>query len=285
MINPGKYNKLRVTKKVEFGVYLDGGDDRSEILMPRRYVPEACEVDDELDVFIYFDSEDRIIATSEKPLVTVDECAFLKVVEESRYGAFVDWGLSKDLFVPYREQKTPMREGQRYVVFAAYDVESDRLYGSSRLELFVGNKSMTYKEGDVVEAIVAEQTPMGFKAIIENKHWGLIYGNEVFSDTRVGDRVSCFVKKIREDDKIDLSLQKQGYKHVVDVTGDILAKMVQAGGTINVTDNASPEVIYKTFGVSKKVFKKAIGALYRERLITIDDSAISITQKGKSRDV
>ena len=284
MIYPGKYNTLKVVKKVDFGVYLDG-DDRAEILLPKRYLPDTCEVDDEIAVFIYFDSEDRIIATTEIPKVTVGECALLKVVDVTGQGAFVDWGLSKDLFVPIREQKEPMSQEKEYIVFASYDVETDRIFGSTRLEYYLDNTTARYEEGDAVEVIIAEQTDLGYKAIIENRHWGLLYRNEVFTPLHYGMQTTCYVKKLRDDEKIDLSLQRSGYDRVTDVTDDILLKIKQAGGTINVSDSSSPETIQALFGISKKTFKKALGALYKNRLVVISDNSIALTHKGKSKDV
>lgn len=284
MIYPGRYNTLRVVKKVDFGVYLDG-QDREEILLPKRYVPDACEVDDEVEVFIYFDSEDRIIATTETPRLTHGECAFLRVVSVAKHGAYVDWGLPKDLFVPHREQSEPMEEGRSYIVFLAYDPQSDRLFGSSRLEYYLDNTSARYEVGDAVEIIVADKTDLGYKAIIENRHWGLIYHNEVFTRINYGMPLTAYIKEIRFDGKIDLMLQKKGYEHVEEVTDQILIKLRQSGGTIMVSDKSSPLEIQDIFAMSKKTFKQAIGALYKKRQIIIEDHSISITHKGRSADV
>jgi len=280
MIKPGNINTLRVLKILDFGAYLDGGDDE-EILMPTRYIPADCKVDDMVDVFVYFDSEDRIVATTETPKARVGECAFLQVVSVNKFGAFLDWGVLKDLFVPFREQTSPMEVGKSYVVFVAYDKQSDRIFASSRFYEFLNNTSHSFEVGQAVNLLLCAKTDLGYKAIINNTHTGVIYANEVFQTLHIGQSITGYIKKLRDDDKIDLCLEKAGYEKVVDVTDTILQKIKQNGGTMNVSDKSSPELIYSTFGLSKKTFKKAIGALYRDRLIEISDSTVSLTHIGK----
>jgi predicted RNA-binding protein (virulence factor B family) len=268
MVELGKYNKLKVVKKLDFGVYLDGGE-QGEILLPLRYVPEDCEVDDEVEVFIYFDSEDRIIATTEKPLAQVEEFAYLRVVSVNTIGAFLDWGLMKDLLVPFREQKQKMEEDKFYLVFVYLDKDSNRIVASAKLDQFLDNTPPDYSIGQEVDLIVASQTDLGFNAIVNNTHWGMLYKNEVFKPLSKGMKLKGYIKKVREDDKIDLSLNRLGYGKIDDISAKLLKKIKDNGGRLDLTDKSDPELIYLKLNMSKKVFKMAVGALYKERLITI----------------
>lgn len=277
MAEIGKYNTLEVVKKVDFGIYLDGGG-QGEILLPTRYVPENTEEGDSLDVFIYLDSEDRIIATTEEPFATVDEFAFLKVKAVTSVGAFLDWGLPKDLFVPFREQKNRMAEGESYVVYIYFDIESKRIAASSKLDKFVDNLPVEYIEEQKVELLIANKTDLGYSAIIEDAHWGMLYANELFTPLTIGQRIFAYIKKIREDEKIDLSLYKPGYQQVDDTSESLLDYLKNNNGKIALTDKSSPEEISNMFGISKKNFKKAIGSLYKRRLITISDNGISLVE-------
>jgi len=272
----GLLNKLEVVKLVDFGVYLDG-DQHGEILMPKKYVPENCKVGDFLEVFIYLDSEDRLVATNEKPYAMVGDFASLKVVSTTPIGAFVDWGLSKDLLVPFREQKIPMEEGRSYLIFVYIDHESQRIVGSSKLDKFLDNLPVDYEEGEEVDLIIADKTDLGYKAIVDNSHWGLIFKNEVFQPLRSGDRMKGFIKKIRPDEKIDLVLQKPGYEKIDDIAQTVLDKLKESGNFLAVNDKTPPDEISKIFGISKKNFKKAIGSLYKQRLISIEETGIRIT--------
>ncbi len=278
MAEIGRYNTLKIVKQVDFGVYLDGGSD-GEILLPSRYVPENCNIDDMLDVFIYLDSEDRTIATTEEPLAVVNEFTYLKVVSATSIGAFLDWGLPKDLLVPFREQKVKMEEGKSYLVYVYLDEESKRLAASAKLEKFVDNLPVEYEEGQEVELIIANKTDLGYRAIIEDAHWGMLYANEVFTPLQTGQRVFGYIKKIREDEKIDLSLYKQGYEKVDDFSKNILDYLKENQGFTPFNDKSSSEEISNTFGISKKTFKKVIGNLYKRKLITISPEGIRLVEK------
>ncbi|MBI9063047.1 MAG: GntR family transcriptional regulator [Marinilabiliaceae bacterium] len=276
MVQIGKYNTLKVVKEVEFGLYLDGGEEHGEILLPIRYVPEETKVDDELEVFIYLDSEDRIIATTEKPFATVGEFAFLQVNAVTQIGAFLDWGLMKDLLVPFREQKMKMQEGKYYPVYIYLDDESQRIVATAKLEPVLDNVIPDYTVGQEVEMFVVERTELGYKVVINNLHSGLIYHNEMFRDVRIGDRCPGFIKKVREDDKIDANLHKQGFEKMDDLSTKVLDLLKTRGGFLAVSDKSPAELIYQVFGMSKKNFKKAIGSLYKQRIITIEKEGIRI---------
>ena len=275
MVEIGKINTLRVVKEVDFGVYLDG-DDLGEILLPKRYVPEGTEPDHFVDVFIYVDSEDRWIATTEIPKAEVGDFAMMKVVQTNPIGAFLDWGLMKDILVPFKEQKEEMQEGKSYLVHVYLDDETDRIVASSKIEKYLDNIPLNYEEGQEVNLVLGHQTDLGMNVIINGSHSGLIYQNEIFQPIHPGQKLKGYIKKIREDEKIDVSLQKSGYERVTGIAGEILEKLRKAGGFIEANDKSSPESIKYMFGVSKKVFKKAIGALYRDHLIVIEDNGIRL---------
>jgi len=276
MVQIGKYNTLKVVKEVDFGLYLDGGEEHGEILLPIRYVPEDTKVDDELEVFIYLDSEDRIIATTEKPFATVGEFAFLNVSSVTQVGAFLNWGLMKDLLVPFREQKMKMQEGRSYPVYIYLDDESQRIVATAKLEPVLDNIIPDYTVGQEVELFVVERTELGYKVVINNLHTGLIYHNEMFRDVKIGDRCPGYIKKVREDDKIDVNLHKQGFEKMDDLSTKVFELLKERGGYLAVSDKSAAELIYKVFGMSKKNFKKAIGGLYKQRLISIDTEGIRI---------
>ena len=275
MIQIGKINKLKVLKHVDFGVYLDGGDD-GEILLPLRYMPDPCEVGDEVEVFICYDSDDRLVATTETPKAMVNDFALLKVVATSSVGAFLDWGLPKDLFLPFAEQTRALRVGQEVLVYVYVD-KSDRLAASMRLERNVEKTAAEYTEGQKVNLIIAGRTDLGFKAIIENRHWGVLYANEVFQPLRQGQKIEGYIKKMRPDGKIDLSLQRSGHKATrEDVGPKILESLKEKNGFLPINDKTPPEEIYHLFGVSKKQFKVALGGLYKKRLITVHEDGIRL---------
>lgn len=278
MAEIGNFNKLRVVKHVDFGVYLDGGE-MGEILMPIRYVPERCKDGDTVEVFLYRDSEDRLIATTEQPLAKVGDFACLKAVAINSVGAFLFWGLMKDLFVPFREQETKMEEGKSYVVKIYLDEKSGRIAASSRLSRFLDETGGDYKEGQAVELLVCGTSELGYKAVINDESLGIIYKNEVFRPLRVGDKTKGFIKKIREDGKIDLSLQESGHERIVPAAETVISKIREAGGFLPVTDKSAPDIIYGLFGMSKKVFKKACGSLYKKRLIIIEKKGLRLTEK------
>ncbi len=278
MADIGKTNNLKIVKEVDFGIYLDGGE-HGEILLPSRYVPENYKVDEYLKVFIYLDSEDRFIATTEKPYAMVGDFALLKVVSVSTVGVFLNWGLPKDLMVPFREQSPNMEEGKSYMVRIYVDKKSNRIAATTRLDRYLDNEPACFLAGEEVELLICNQTDIGYKAIINNTHWGVLYTNEVFQPLKSGQIIKGYIKKVRDDNKIDLSLHKPGYERVDDVTEIILNVLKQKGGFLPVTDKSSPETIYKLFGVSKKTYKKAIGAIYKKKLITIENDGIKLISK------
>ena len=280
-IELGKYNTLEVVKEVAFGMYLDGGEE-GEILLPSRYVPQDCKVGDKLNVFIYLDNEERLVATTLTPLVQVGQFACLEVAWINQYGAFLNWGLMKDLFVPFREQKMKMQVGKKYVVHAHLDDESYRIVASAKVDRYLSKEVAAYQPGDEVRILIWQKTDLGFKAIIENQYSGLLYDTEIFQPLRTGMTLKAFVKQVREDGKIDLMLQKPGFEKIDDFAKTLLDYIKEHNGHITLTDKSAAEDIYDTFYVSKKTFKKAVGDLYRKRLIVLHEDGISLaTQKQK----
>ena len=273
----GRYNSLQVAKLADFGLFLDGGSD-GEILLPKRYIPkgEPCEVGDWLNVFIYLDSEDRLIATTEKPKVQVGGFASLKVVDINRVGLFFDWGLPKDLLMPHSEEKRPLQVGDYCVVHAYLDPRTRRITATARLDRYLDKTAADYRVGQEVDLLVVEQTDLGFKAIIDGKHWGLIHKNEVFKFLRGGSQEKGFIKELRDDGKISLSLQPVGQQARDQLSEQILAALRDAGGRLALSDKSPPEAISKAFGVSKGNFKKAIGGLFRQGLIVIREDGIEL---------
>lgn len=276
MLKLGRNNLLRVVKTTSFGVYLDGAN-YGEILLPKRYVPTDCQIDSWLKVFVYLDSEDRLIATTETPKAQVGECVSLKVVDTNRFGAFLDWGLPKDLLVPRREQAQPMQVGQSYVVYVHVDAPSESIIGSSRLELFLNEIGSDFSPRQAVDLLIYERTELGFKAVINNTHLGLLYANEVFQPLSLGQRLKGYIKAVRADYKIDLMLQLPSAVAHDAVTTKILEHLRTRGGSSNFTDKSSPEAIYQEFQVSKAHFKRAIGLLYKQQLIVIAKDGIRLT--------
>ncbi|TAJ11105.1 GntR family transcriptional regulator [Marinilabiliaceae bacterium JC017] len=275
MVQIGRYNTLRVVKEVDFGLYLDVGE-QGEILLPIRYVPEGCKPEDEIEVFIYLDSEDRIIATTEKPYAQIGDFVFLEVKSVNNFGAFLDWGLMKDILVPFREQKMKMQEGKKYLVHVLLDHESERIVASAKIDKYLDNLMPDYELEQEVDLLIAAETDLGYKAIINNLHWGMLYKNEVYKTIYPGQRMKGYIKKIRSDEKIDLALQPAGYEKVGDLSTQVLALLKEKNGFLAVNDKSPAELIYRMFGVSKKNFKKAVGALYKQRLITIDEEGIRL---------
>jgi predicted RNA-binding protein (virulence factor B family) len=276
-IKLGKFNILEVVKSVNFGLYLDGGND-GEILLPKRYVPEGCEVGDLLNVFLYLDSEERLIATTQTPLVQVGEFAYLEVAWINEYGAFLNWGLMKDLFVPFREQKIKMQIGRKYVIHAYLDEESYRIVASAKIDRYLSKETPPYQTEDEVSILILQKTDLGFKAIIDNRFEGLLYEGEIFQPLQTGMKLQAYIKQVREDNKIDLILQKAGVARVSDFSETLLQHIKDNNGTIPFNDKSRADDIYRTFGVSKKTFKKAIGDLYKKRLIVLNVDAISLSK-------
>lgn len=275
VVKIGKYNTLKVVKTVDFGVYLDGGRD-GEILMPSRYVPAGTQPDDRVEVFVYLDSEDRPIATTEKPLAQVGEFAYLKVVSVNATGAFLNWGLMKDLLVPFREQKTRMAEGKSYVVCVYEDTDTRRIVASAKVEEFLDRTVPEFDPGEQVDLLIYQQTELGYKAIINNEYTGLLYANEVFQPLPVGRRTAGYVKQVRDDYRIDLALHPSGFEKVEGIAEIIFNKLKMSGGFLPLTDKSPAEQIYETFGISKKTYKKAVGDLYKKRMIAMAEDGIRL---------
>ena len=276
MIQIGQHNTLRVIKDTEHGLFLGDGEG-NEVLLPGKYIPEGASVGDDLEVFVYKDGMARLIATTLKPVFSLNEFAYLEVKSVTTYGAFLGWGIEKDLLVPYREQAQGMEEGKSYVVYLYLDEKSERLVGSTRLNRFLDNEELTVSEGDEVDLLITKFTDMGANVIINNCHRGIVYKNEIFANIKVGDRRKGFVKFIRPSHKIDITLQKQGFdEHVEPTAAHILELLKLNEGYLPLTDKSPPEEIYKQLEMSKKTFKRAIGTLYRQRLIRMEEDGIAL---------
>lgn len=271
----GKINTLNVVRETENGFYLDGGES-GEILMPRKFITDEVRSEMKATVFVYTDSEDRLVATTENPLVKVGEFAFLKAVAVTKFGAFLDWGLPKDLLVPFREQRANMVEGGRYLVYVYLDLITNRIAASAKIDKFLDNIPPLYQQGDEVQLLIAEETDLGYKAIINNEHWGILYKNQLFQPIKIGQHSVGYINKVREDEKIDLLLEKPGYKKVDAISQKILDELKNNRGFMAVSDNSSPEMINAMFGISKKTFKKAIGSLYKDRRIRFESDGIRL---------
>ena len=275
MINIGKINKLNVVKQQGADVYLSDGSSGKKVLLADSKLPANCQVGDTLDVFVYVDSEGHLAATTKKPLAEVGDVAWLKVVSLNYVGAFLDWGLPKDLLVPFSEQYHEMEVGRSYLVKVFLD-DQNRIAATTKIDKLLSDESDDYEVGQKVSLIIADKSDLGVKAIINNSHWGMLYENELFQSVRKGQKMEGYIKQIREDRKIDLSLHQPGYGKVVSLTDSIIAKLKANNGVLMLSDKSPPEAIYAAFGVSKKVFKQAIGALYKQQLITIDKNGIKL---------
>ena len=271
----GKINTLKVVKTVSFGVYLDGGDGL-EILLPTRYVPEACNEGDEIEVFIYHDNEGRFIATTVRPLALVGEFQRMQVKDVSEVGAFLEWGIMKDLLVPFREQKMPMKKGGWHIVYLYLDSVTNRIVASARIDKFLDNVPPQYAHNQEVDLMVAEETEIGYKVIINNLHWGLLYRSEVYRGLVKGEKLKGYIKEVRDDDKIDVSMHKSGYEKVDGITLQVMNALNHNGGFLPLHDKSDAGEIYALLACSKKSFKKAIGALYRQKLIVLEKEGIRL---------
>ena len=277
MINLGVYNSLVVLRTAEQGLYL--GDDSGEsVLLPNKYIPKGAGIGDTLNVFIYNDSEDRIIATTLTPKFTLNKFACLEVVTVTDHGAFLDWGLAKDIFVPFREQAKKLETGQHTIAFLYLDTITNRLAASCKPNKFLNNDSVEVKEKDEVELLIAERTELGINVIINDRYKGIIYRNEIFQTLTYGDRMKGYIKKIREDNKIDVSLEKLGYEKVQGNEEKILEKLKENKGFLNLNDYSTPEEITAVLEMSKKTFKKAIGSLFKQRKIRIEEKGIYLNK-------
>lgn len=273
----GRINPLKVVKEVDFGLYLDGGSD-GEILLPKRYIPEGAQIGDTLSVFVYKDSEDRLVATTETPLAQVGSYASLRVTSVTDQGAFLDWGLMKDLFVPHREQREPMEVGQFYPVFVYVDYESQRITASSRLDSFFEVEAPEVEEGQEVDIIVFKETDLGWKVVVDQRYSGMLYHSEIFLPIQIGQTCKAYVKRVRPDHKLDLILQKPGFEKVDAFSDQLHGMLKEADGFLSITDKTPAETIYEQFSVSKKTFKKAVGDLYRKRLIVLEETGIRLVK-------
>lgn len=275
MINIGKYNTLTILRDTKVGLFLGNGNEAEDILLPNKYVPNVFEIGEELTVFVYLDHEERPVATTLEPYILLNEFALLRVNYVNQIGAFMDWGMEKDILVPFKEQARPMEKGKRYLVYLYMDDKTNRLVASSKTNQFLNNDNLTIEKFEEVDLIVSHITEIGINVIINEQHKGLLYKDEVYDDAiRTGDRMRGYIKNIRPDNKIDVSLQKQGYENVEPNAEKILEELRASRGFLRLNDNSHPEDIKTVLKMSKKTFKKAIGALYKEHLIEIKDDGI-----------
>ncbi len=279
MLKLGDYNTLKIVKSVDFGLYLDGGEE-GEILLPQRYVTKDMKIGDELEVFIYLDQEERPVATTEHPIAKVGEFAWLEVAWVNHYGAFLKWGLMKDLFCPFREQKKRMEQGQSYIVYIKVDEDSYRLMATAKVDRYLilppkeGEDQL--KHGQEVDLLVWQKTDLGFKVIVNNRYQGQLYDNQIFQPLHSGNRLKGYVDHVREDGKLDITLQPTGRQQTLDFAETLLRYLYENNGRCNLGDKSPAELIYDRFGVSKKAFKKAIGDLYKRRLIVIEEEGFRL---------
>ena len=273
MIIIGKYNTLRALRMTSVGMYL-GNEEGEEVLLPNKYVPETLQVDDDITVFIYKDSEDRIIATNLEPKIMLHEFACLMVKDVNSVGAFLDWGLEKDLLVPFREQSKKMEIGKRYPVYLYLDERTGRLAASSKTDSFLEKKHVDLNVGDAVDVLICYTSDLGVNVIVNNRYKGIIYHNELFTYITIGDKIEGYVKNIREEGKLDITLQKQGYAQIESSAEFILEKLRASKGILKLTDKSDAEEIMFRLQMSKKNFKKAIGGLYKQGLIRLDEDGI-----------
>jgi len=276
MIEQGKQIELKVSKRATFGLFLADASGE-EVLLPNKYCSDGMTPGDTIEVFVYKDSEGKKVATTLTPKIFIHKFALLKVTAVTGVGAFLDWGLEKELMVPFREQKQKMEMGRWYIVYMDLDKKSDRLYASNRVERFLQNDQISVNEGDEVALVVLQKTDLGYSVIINHAHKGLIFDNEIFQEIRVGDSLKGYVKKVRDDKKIDISIQAIGFRNFNDANSELIYKQLEENnGFLPVTDKSSPEDIYSQFGISKKAFKKSLGALYKKRFIEIQADGIKL---------
>lgn len=280
----GRTCQLKVNRQVEFGFYLDGGEQYGEVLLPNGEIRPDIDVHigQPLEVFLYLDTQERIVATTHMPLAQVGDFAYLEVAWVNNFGAFLHWGPLKDLFVPFREQKMKMMKGHSYIVHVHLDPETYRIMASAKVEHFLSQDFPPYRTGDQVELLIWQKTDLGLKAIVDGRYGGLLYDTQMFRTLRTGDRVKGYISQVRPDGKLDLSLQCPGQRGVEDFSAQLLRHLQMNGGQTPLGDKSPAEEVYALFGVSKKVFKKAVGDLYRQRLIEISDTGIRLTPQGKS---
>ena len=273
----GHYNTLTIARETKIGLYLTDGT--TDVLLPLKYVPKQYAIGDEIIVFVYLDHEERPVATTLEPYILLDEFGLLRVNYVNQFGAFLDWGLEKDIFVPFKEQARPMEKGKRYLVYAYMDEKTNRIVASSKTNQFLNNENLTVAVGDEVDLIISHITEVGINVIINDQHKGLLYKDEVFDDIKPGDRMIGYIKNIRPDHKIDVTLQKFGYSKVEPNAEKILNELRAGRGFLRLNDNSHPEDIKTVLKMSKKTFKKAIGSLYKDKLIEIKDDGIYLVKE------
>lgn len=276
MLQIGTYHTLEILRLTPPGLFLGDGDKENEVLLPNKYIPATYEIGDKITVFVYQDFDERVVATTLTPKIELNGFALLEVVDNSRIGAFMDWGLEKDLLVPFSEQSSRMRIGGRYLIYMYFDEVSGRLVGTQKYKKFLSNETVDVKEGDEVNIIIADNTPLGVNVIVNGRHRGLIYHDDIFKNIESGESHKGYVRKVREENKLDISLQPIGFAAIEPNADKILALLRMNKGKMAVGDNSSPELIYEQFGMSKKLFKKSLGLLYRQKLINISDDGISL---------
>ncbi len=284
MLKIGKFNTLKISKIVDFGVYLDG-DNGIDILLPSRYIANTPIVGEEINVFIYNDSEDRLIATTEQPYTEVGKFAYLRVKSVNKFGAFLDWGLTKDLLVPFSEQRSRMKENGKYLIYTYLDDTTKRIVASSKITKFLGNTIPNYNKGEVIDCLIYEETEIGYKVIVDHLHRGMIYKNEIFQNINIEDRLSGYVKQVREDGKIDITLGDKTENRIEILSKRFLKFIEINGGSTSICDKSSPEEIKSILQCSKKDLKKAIGHLYKSKLIIIRENEIILNYPSKTIDL
>lgn len=276
MLYLGKINSLRVLRNTSYGMFL-GDDDDQDVLLPGKYVPKGLDIDQTIDVFLYTDSEDRIVATTLTPEILLDQFAVLEVKEITKIGAFLDWGLEKDLLLPFSEQQGQLEKGDKVTVCLCLDEKTNRLFASAKINERT-HKKLSVQEGEEVDLLVDRQSDLGWQVVINDRHIGLLFFDKIFRPLKKGDRVKGFIENIREDGKIDVSLQKQGYSQVVDSQAHLLKKLQENNGVLHLTDKSDAELISQQLEMSKKVFKKCVGALYKQRKIKIESDCITLVE-------
>ncbi|MDP2175277.1 MAG: S1-like domain-containing RNA-binding protein [Bacteroidota bacterium] len=278
MLEIGKYNTLKVLRLTPPGAFL-GNAEGEEVLLPNKYVPKGIRVDEELEVFVYLDYEERLVATTIKPYTSLNQFAYLEVVDLSRAGAFMYWGLEKDLFVPFQEQVSKMRVGQSYLVYVYLDKSSGRLAASERINRFLKNEELSIEEGQEVDLIIASKSDLGFNVVVNEQHLGLVYFDDIYIAIETGDKIKGYIKKIRDDHKIDVTLRPMGYRNIIEPSAQLILDTIKKkGGILKLTDNSHPDEIKALLGMSKKNFKKTIGALYKQKLILLKEDGVYLNQ-------
>jgi len=277
LIHIGQHQDLTILRHTTVGLFLGDDEGDEDVLLPNKYCPEDFEIGEKLNVFVYRDHEERIIATNLMPKILLHQFAFLRVTSVSNVGAFMDWGLEKELLVPFREQRQKMEEGRWYIVYLDIDKKTDRLYATNKIEKRLKNEPLTIQEGQEVDLMVMKKTDLGFSVIVNQQHEGLVYNNDIFKRLNIGDKLKAYVKLIRDDNKIDISLQPIGFENFNDPNCEmILKKLKSQKGFLPITDKSTPEEIYSQFGVSKKAYKKAIGTLYKQRKIVLQPDGVKL---------